>query len=80
VVDVVGEADGDASTSRCRQGAGDELRRVRLEPEVVEGEVERVARGAEENRDGVGDLERSLAAVDQRPDLDQSCFALRDAL
>jgi DNA gyrase/topoisomerase IV subunit A len=76
VVDVVREADGDATLCRRREGARDELRGRLLEIEVVEGEVERLSRRRDELTGVLGDLERALAAVRQCPDVERQAYPL----
>jgi hypothetical protein len=80
VVDVVREPDGDASLARSDQRVRDDLGGRRLEAQVVQCDVERPLRGAEEIGDRARDLVGGLAAVAQRPDVDQLCFARWAAL
>ena len=82
VVDVVDEPDRDAPRWRRRRARRqDERPRVGLEADVVEGDVEALARAAEERADPSRDLRRRLAAVGQRPQLDgtQAGCAARSA-
>jgi hypothetical protein len=74
VVDVVGEADGDAALGSGRERARDELRGGLLEIEIVEGEVERLSRCRDELSGVLGDLECALAAVGQCPDVECQAY------
>ncbi len=80
MVDVVDEPHGDAALLRAEQRAGDDLRRVVVEPDVVERELEARLRGAEELGDLVCDVEGGLAAVAVEPELDQAEAARSEAL
>jgi hypothetical protein len=79
MVDVVCEPDGDTALRGAGERVLDDLRDRRVETEVVEGEVERALRRAEERGDLACDVRGGLAAVGQRADVDQDaarCFAL----
>ena len=80
MVDVVDEPHGDAALLRAKQGAGDDLRCVVVEPDVVERELEARLRSAEELGDLVCDVEGGLAAVAVEPELDQAEAARSEAL
>jgi hypothetical protein len=73
VVDVVDEPHVDAAPGRSDERADDDRCRLRPEPEVVEGELERPLRRVQEGADLPRDVDRALAAVGQRPDVDQAC-------
>ncbi|HEX3255368.1 MAG TPA: hypothetical protein VHQ96_06220 [Gaiellaceae bacterium] len=70
MVDVEREAHGDAALLRFEQRVGDEPRRVLLQIEVVEREIEALLRAGQEVRRELGDLERGLTPVRQRSDVD----------
>ena len=72
MVDVVDEPHGDAALLRRDQRAGDDLRRLVVEPDVVERELEARLRGAEELGDLVCDVDGGLAAVAVEPELDHA--------
>jgi hypothetical protein len=72
VVDVVREADGDAARAGIRQRPLQRFGERRRQVEVVDGDVERPARGAEEVGQQVRDVLGGLAAVGQRADFDRS--------
>ena len=80
MVDVVDEPHGDAALLRGEQRAGDDLRRVVVEPDVVERELEARLRGAEELGDLVCDVDGGLPAVAVEPELDQAEAARSEAL
>ena len=80
MVDVVDQTHGDPAILRREQRAGDDLRRVVVEPDVVERELEARLRAAEELGDLVRDLDRGLPAVAVEPELDQPAAARSDAL
>ena len=71
MVDVVGEAHGDAPVPRTLEGAADDLRRRIVQAEVVERDVEAVVGLVDEIGNRLRDLGRGLPAVLQRPDVDQ---------
>jgi hypothetical protein len=73
LVDVVDETDVDAALVRADECAADDLRRVVLQPDVVERELERLPRPVDEGRDPARDVQRRLPAVRERVDLDQGC-------
>jgi hypothetical protein len=65
---------GDERTVNDRRG-------VVVQPEVVERELERLARPVEKRSDPARDVERRLPAVRERVNLDQGCCLARsDAL
>jgi hypothetical protein len=70
VVDVEGEPNLDAAALRLEQRRRDQLRRLLLEVEVVEGEVEGLLGGGQEAGRVLGDLERGLASVAKSAELD----------
>jgi len=70
MVDVEGEPHLDPAALRLEEGVGDEPRRLLLQVEVVEREVERRLRAREEAGRVLGDLERGLTSVLQRAQLD----------
>jgi hypothetical protein len=70
VVDVEGEPDLDAAALRLEQRRRDQLRRLLLEVEVVEGEVEGLLGGGQEAGRVLGDLERGLTPVPKSAELD----------
>jgi hypothetical protein len=70
VVDVEREPNGDAPRVCVEKRARDQLRRVLLQVEVVEREIEGRARLCEEAGRELGDLERGLASVRQGADVD----------
>jgi hypothetical protein len=80
VVEVVSESDRDAA----RRGADDRVADAPgdrpVEPDVVDGDVEARLRSGAERAQLRGDVGGILAAVRQRPELDQALFALSDAL
>jgi hypothetical protein len=69
MVDVVRELHLDPACGGLRQSADDDLRERIRQPEVVDRDRERPARGREPLGERVGDLLRRLAAVAERPDL-----------
>jgi hypothetical protein len=71
MVDVVREPHGNAAVDRRAQRAADDLVQVRWEVEVVESDVERRLRRAEERGERVRGLLGGLAAVGQRADFDR---------
>ena len=79
MVDVVREPDRDASLRRSNERVAHRIAECAREAKVVEGEVERLLRAAEEVGDGVRDLVGGLAAVGERAGLDQ-VFARSEAL
>ena len=68
MVDVEGEADGDAASRRLDQRPGDELCRRLLQVEVVERQIEAAPRVREERGDLLRDGDRGLAPVRERRD------------
>ncbi len=70
MVEVVGQADAHSALGRVDERRADDGRGLVAEPDVVEREVEARARGADEVRDRVRDLERRLAAVRQEAELE----------
>jgi hypothetical protein len=79
MVDVVREPHRDAALRCTGEGVDDGLSERAGQPEVVERDVERLLRAAEELDEGVRNLVGGLAPVGERPDLDQ-VFARSDAL
>jgi hypothetical protein len=71
MVDVVGKAHGDGPSRCIAQRADDDGGEVVGQVQVVDGDVERVLRGADELGQRVRGLRGRLAAVDQRPDFDR---------
>jgi hypothetical protein len=81
VVLVEGEPDGHASPRCVLERARDEALRLVGEPEVVDRDVEPALRGRDERGERLRDLDRRLAAVGERPELDQpACCAFMRAL
>jgi hypothetical protein len=81
VVEVVREPDADAAARGSDDRGADDLGRLVAETQVVEREIERLPRLAEERSRFVRDLERRLAAVGERPELEgRYCCALIRAL
>jgi hypothetical protein len=72
VVDVEGQSHRDPAALRFEQRPGDELGGRLLEIEVVQGEVEALARARNELGRPFGDLEGGLPAVGEGSDLDQA--------
>jgi hypothetical protein len=80
MVEVVGQPHVDAARGGALQGiAYDRRQRIR-QPDVVDGDLERVLRGRDEIGEGVCGLFRRLAAVGERPDLYLAAFARCSAL
>ena len=71
MVDVVREPHGDAAFVRGSQRAADRRREVVGQVEVVDRDVERVLRGADEVGERLRSLGGRLAAVGQRADFDR---------
>ena len=67
MVDVVRQAHEDAALLRRKQRSEHDRAGVRLEADVVEGEVERSLRPGQEAGHLAGHLRGTLAAVGQRP-------------
>jgi hypothetical protein len=80
VVDVVREPDGDAALRRADERALDDLLQVVRKVEVVDGDLERLRRGADEVRERAGRALRRLRSVGERLDVDQDAFARCSAL
>jgi hypothetical protein len=80
VVDVVREPDGDAALRGSDERALDDLLQVVGEMEVVDGDLERRRRGADEVRERAGRALRGLRSVGERLDVDQDAFARCSAL
>jgi hypothetical protein len=76
MVDVVGEADGDASGGRGAERAADEVVQRRRQVEVVDRDLECPLGGGDEVGERAGGLLGRLAAVRQRPDFDAIHAAL----
>jgi len=71
VIDVEGEAYGDASARGVRQSARDEPRGGLFQVEVVEGEIEGPLGGRDELPGVFGDFEGCLTPVGQSANLDR---------
>jgi hypothetical protein len=71
VVEVVREPDAHAARRGVDEGGANEVARLAREAEVVEREVEAPACLAEERGDGSRDVQRGLAPVGQRPELER---------
>ncbi len=80
MIDVVGEPDGDAALGRGGERALDAVGDRAAEADVVERQVERPLGRGEERVELVRDVGRRLAAVGQRPELDQARLAFSEAL
>jgi hypothetical protein len=81
VVLVEREPDGHAPAGRVLERARDEAFRLVGEAEVVDRDVEAALRARDERGEGPRDLDRRLAAVGERPELDQlDCCAFMRAL
>jgi hypothetical protein len=81
VVLVEGEPDGHASSGRVLERARDEALGLVGEAEVVDRDVEAVPGRRDEVGERLRDLDRRLAAVGERPELDQpDCCAFMRAL
>lgn len=80
VVDVVREPNGDAALRRSDERALDDVLQVVREMEVVDGDLERRRRGADEVRECAGRALRRLRAVGERLDVDQDALARCSAL
>jgi hypothetical protein len=81
VVLVEGEPDGHAAPGRVLERARDEALGLVGEAEVVDRDVEPALRGRDERGERLRDLDRRLAAVGERPELDQpACCAFMRAL
>ena len=75
VVDVVREPDGDAALRGSDERALDDPLQVVGEMEVVDGDLERRRRRADEVRERAGRALRGLRSVGERLDVDQDAFA-----
>jgi hypothetical protein len=75
VVDVVREPNGHAPLRRSDERALDDPLQVVGEMEVVDGDLERRRRGADEVRERAGRALRGLRSVGERLDVDQDAFA-----
>jgi hypothetical protein len=71
MVDVVREANRNVAGGRRTERAADDLVQIRREVEVVDGDVERRLRRAEECGQRVRGVRGRLAAVGQRADFDR---------
>ena len=80
VVDVVDEPHRDAALLRADERLRDDLRRVVVQPDVVERQLEARAGGAEELGDLVRDVDGALPAVAVEPEVDQPAAARSCAL
>jgi len=66
---------------RADERAADDIGRLAVQPQVIQSQLERLARIVDERRDPARDIERRLPAVRECLNLDQACcFARRDAL
>jgi hypothetical protein len=80
VVEVVRQAHPHAALGRADERPADDVRRLVVEAEVVEGEIEARPRLVDEPRDEPRDVERRLPPVGQRPELERlygSCALIR---
>jgi hypothetical protein len=75
VVDVVCEPDRHAALRRGDERALDDLLQIVRKVEVVDGDLERRRRGADEVRERAGRSLRRLRPVGERVDVDQDAFA-----
>jgi hypothetical protein len=80
VVDVVREADRDAALRRGDERALDDLPQVVGQVEVVDRDLERLLRAADEVREYVRRALGGLRSVRERVDVDQDAFARISAL
>ena len=80
MVEVVGQPDLDAARGGAFQGIADNRRQRIGQPDVVNGDLERVLRGRDEVGERMCSLFRRLAAVGERPDLYLAAFARCSAL
>jgi hypothetical protein len=81
VVLVEGEPDGYAPPGRVFDRPRDQPLGLVGEAEVVDSDVESALRAGDEASERLRDLDRGLAAVGERPDLDQpDCCAFMRAL
>jgi hypothetical protein len=81
VVLVEGEPHGDTAAGRVLERTRDEALGLVGEAEVVDRDIEAVLRRRDEARERLRDLDRRLAAVGERPELDQpACCAFMRAL
>jgi hypothetical protein len=71
MVDVVREPHRDAAIVRCAERTAHDLVQLGRQVEVVDGDVERRLRRAEERGERVRGLVGGLAAVGQRADFDR---------
>jgi len=72
MVDVVDEPDGDAAPRGRAESAADDPRQVLGKVVVVDRDVQRALRRADEGGERVGGVDGLLAAVGQRADVDRS--------
>ena len=79
MVDVVDEPDGDASILGAEERSLDDLRRLVVQSDVVERQLEALLRGSEELGYLVRDVDRGLAAVAVEAKLDHPAAAARSA-
>jgi hypothetical protein len=79
-VDVVREPDGDAAPGGAGQRALDGRGEIVREVEVVDRDLERVLRRRDEGGERLGRVLGRLAAVGERPELDQGACARSVAL
>jgi hypothetical protein len=68
VIDVVREPYRDAALRGSRQRVADDVRERVRQPDVVDRDRERVPGRRDPVGEGVGDLLRGLATVEERPD------------
>jgi hypothetical protein len=72
VADVVDHPHGDSALRRVLDRAADDRRGLRRKMEVVLRDVERPLRGSDELLDLAGDLDRRLAAVGERANVQRT--------
>ena len=71
MVDVVGQSDRDPAGVRIAQSSADDRKEIVGQVEVVDRDVERVLRGADEVSERLRGVGGRLAAVGQRADFDR---------
>ena len=79
LIHVVDQPDVYAAFVRADERTADDVSRPVLQPDVVEGELERLARALDERRDPPRDVERRLAAIGEGVNLDQGRYRSRRA-
>jgi hypothetical protein len=71
----------DAALVRADECVADDVARLVLQPDVIERQFEGLPCAVDERRDLPRDVQRRLAAVGERVNVDQDCcFARSDAL